>query len=352
MFKDQKNKRIGRVRPMLCALLSLIFVLSAFTLGTSALQTKRGFSGDSVYLGGVPFGVKFTTEGVMVIGFSEIDEIPKNQSPAYLAGIRIKDVITKINGKSIASADELTQSVESSGGSQISLTYKRMGEEKTVSMTPIFSENEKRYKTGIWVKDSGAGIGTVTYILPDTLEFGGLGHGICDSDNGELIKMSRGDVMNVTVYDIKKGVSGTPGELKGHFGSSKTGVLRANTECGVFGSLVSIPEGCREKISVAGRDQIREGEAFIVCTLDGGAKAEYKIDISAVNRSANGPKCFMIKVKDQALIEKTGGIVQGMSGSPIIQDGKLIGAVTHVMINDSTVGYGIFIENMLVAMTE
>ncbi len=352
MFKDQNNKRNKAFKLGLCMLLSLVFIISAFTFGASAAQSKRRFDGESVYLGGVPFGVKFTTEGVVVIGFSEIDGAPKNQSPAYLAGLRTKDVITKINGKSIKDANEMTQLVEESDGREISLTYKRSGEEKTVSMIPIYSESEKRYKTGIWVKDSGAGIGTVTYILPDTLEFGGLGHGICDSESGELIKMKQGDVMNVTVHAIKKGMQGAPGELKGHFGATKTGSLSSNTECGVFGKLKCMPSGCREKINVAPRDQVRDGEATVVCTLDEGAKAEYKIEISAVNKNANGSKCFMIKVTDPALIEKTGGIVQGMSGSPIVQNGKLIGAVTHVMINEPTVGYGIFIENMLVAMTE
>jgi len=352
MFKNQYKNRKRGLSLLLCALLALTILTGAAVLPVSAAQTKRDFSGESVILGGVPFGVKFSTEGVTVIGFSDIDGLSKNQNPAYLAGLRAKDVIVKVNGREIKDSAELTGAVEASEGREITLTYIRGKNEKTIGITPIYSSREKRYKTGIWVKDSGAGIGTVTYILPDTREFGGLGHGICDADTGDLIKMSRGDVVNVKVHAIKKGISGTPGELKGHFESGEIGDLRLNTECGVFGKLTSLPVGCGDRIGVAMRDEIRDGEAYIVCTLDDGVRCQYRAEISAINKNASGSKCFMIKVTDQKLIDRTGGIVQGMSGSPIIQNGKLIGAVTHVMINDPTVGYGIFIENMFIAATE
>lgn len=352
MFKDQYKNRKRAPSLVLCVLIALVTLGSALVMPAGAVQSKRDFGGESVILGGVPFGVKFSTEGVTVIGFSDIDGLSKNQNPAYLAGLRAKDVIVKINGRDIKDATELTGAVEESEGREITLTYKRGKSEKTIGITPIYSNSEKRYKTGIWVKDSGAGIGTLTYIQPDTNEFGGLGHGICDADTGELIKMNRGDVVNVKVHAIKKGISGTPGELKGHFEAGEIGDLCINTECGVFGKLTSIPASCGERIGIAMRDELCEGEACIVCTLDDGVRSQYKIEISAINRHASGSKCFMIKVTDPTLIGKTGGIVQGMSGSPIIQNGKLIGAVTHVMINDPTVGYGIFIENMLVAATE
>ncbi len=350
MFKNQIKSTKRGLFLLTCAILSLMIVLSSFTLAVSAVQNKRDYSKEEVILGGVPFGVKFSTEGVVVIGFSDIDGMSKNQNPAYLAGLRAKDVITKIDGRVISGAEELTGAVEASGGREISLTYKRGESERTVRITPIYSATEQRYKTGIWVKDSGAGIGTLTYIMPD-YTFGGLGHGICDGETGELIRMSHGDVMNVTVSSVKKGVSGTPGELKGYFGTAKIGRLDSNTECGVFGKLTSLPAGCGERVRIGMRDEICEGEAYIICTLSDGAKGKYRIDISAINKEADGSKCFVIKIKDPALIEKTGGIVQGMSGSPIIQNGKLIGAVTHVLVNDPTVGYGIFIENMLVRMS-
>ena len=352
MFRNQiKTKKRGLLSAF-CMLLAAAFLLSTFTLGISAAQSKRDFSVDEVILGGMPFGIKFSTEGITVIGFSDIDGISKTQNPAYLAGIRAKDVILKVNGKTVSDAEELTRTVEGSEGKEISLTYKRGQIEKTVSITPVYSQSEKKFKTGIWVKDSGAGIGTVTYILKDTNEFGGLGHGICDGDTGELIRMRQGDVLNVTVHAVKKGVAGAPGELKGHFNTKQIGKLYSNTDCGVFGKLTTLPEQSAQTIKIGTRNEIEEGEACLYCTLDDGVRAEYKIEISAINKNASGSKCFVIKVVDPALIEKTGGIVQGMSGSPIVQNGRLVGAVTHVMINDPTVGYGIFIENMLQTMTQ
>lgn len=347
MFKNQiKSKKRGLFL-LACATLAVAFVLSSFTLTASAKASGRDYSVDEVILGGVPFGIKFSTEGVVVLGFSDIDGLSKNQNPAYLAGLRAKDIITKVDGAAISGAEDLTGRVDASGGREISITYKRGSEEKTVRLTPIYCASEKRYKTGIWVKDSGAGIGTVTYIFPEDHSFGGLGHGICDGETGELIGMSRGDVMNVTISAVKKGISGTPGELKGYFGTAKIGTLGCNTDCGLFGKLSVLPSGCGERIRIGTRDEICEGEAQIVCTLADGVKERYSVEISAINKNAEGSKCFVIKIKDPALIEKTGGIVQGMSGSPIIQNGKLVGAVTHVLINDPTTGYGIFIENML-----
>ena len=299
--------------------------------------------------GGIPFGVKFNTEGVIVIGFTDIDELSKSQNPAYIAGLRPKDIIVAVDGKRISDSTELIKMIEESGGRAVSLIYKRGGSEKSISITPVLSKSENKYKTGIWVRDSGAGIGTVTYICPETKEFGGLGHGICDGETGELIPMSRGLVTDVKISQIKKGIAGTPGEIKGHFGIEKRGSLIKNTECGVFGIFTSIPDGVGEAIPVAKRDEVRSGDAEVICTLDDGVRASYKIEIATVNRDSKNSKSFVIKINDEALIEKTGGIVQGMSGSPIIQNGKLVGAVTHVMINDPCVGYGIFIENMLSA---
>ena len=348
-MKTKNRKMIPRRAAylVLCLALTLSLCVGFFTVTGAAVQNKLTYHGQKVILGGVPFGVKFTTAGVTVVGFSDIDATPKAQTPAYLAGLRTKDVITKVNGKTLKDASELTKIVEASNGSAISLTYKRAGVEKTVNITPAYSQSEARYKTGIWVKDSGAGIGTITYIEPQGKRFGGLGHGICDSDTSELIPISRGTVMDVSISAIKKGVSGTPGEIKGYFGTKILGSVATNTNCGVFGTLDCLPANCNRTVEIAMRDEIREGEAEIVCTLDSGAPSSYKIEIVSINKQADGSKCFVIKIKDPALIEKTGGIVQGMSGSPIIQNGKLIGAVTHVMVNDPTCGYGIFIENML-----
>jgi stage IV sporulation protein B len=307
-----------------------------------------------LYPGGLPFGVKFYTDGLIVIGFSDIEDGNGRSNPAYDAGLREKDVITKINGKPATGVSQLTEEVERTGGGELTLTCKRAGRDYVDHVTPKYSETEGRYRTGLPIRDSGAGIGTLTFIDPNSLAFGGLGHGICDGDTGELIPMDRGSVLNVTISGITKGASGAPGEIKGYFGSDKTGSLISNTACGVYGHLASLPDGLPEEpLPIAQRSELRDGDAYIYCTLDdSGIPCRYAVKISDINRSATGNKCFTVKVTDPKLIEKTGGIVRGMSGSPIIQNGKLVGAVTHVLVNDPTSGYGIFIENMLNQMSD
>ena len=342
-----KRKGLRALSLILCAAMMLTVCVGVASIGASAADGN--YKGLRLIPGGIPFGVKFSTEGVVVVGFSDLEGISKTQNPAYVAGLRPKDIITKINGRAIGGASDLTEEIENSGGREISLTYTRQGSERTVKLTPVYSKGEGKYKTGIWVRDSGAGIGTVTYIVPETGEFGGLGHGICDGESGELVPMSRGVVTDVKISAIKRGVVGTPGEIKGYFGTEKRGSLGCNTQCGVFGAFSKIPEGLGEAMPICTKDRVKNGEAEIMCTLDESGRQTYKIEISAINRQAEGSKCFVVKVTDQRLIEKTGGIVQGMSGSVICQNGKIVGAVTHVMINDPTVGYGIFIENMLTA---
>lgn len=303
--------------------------------------------------GGMPFGVKFSTEGVLVVGFCDIDAEGGTVNPAYAAGLRVRDVITSVNGKQVADAADFGSMVSGAGNQSLTLTYTRGGKSHTATLTPAKSVSENRYKTGLWVRDSGAGIGTVTFIVPSTGAFGGLGHGICDGESGALVSMTRGVVSDVTVSGVQKGVSGKPGELKGYFGTEKTGTLLKNTDCGVFGVFSHIPTcSPMQALPIATPAEVKEGEAYIFCTLDGGKPSKYSVSISQINRSATGSKCFTVKVTDPALIGKTGGIVQGMSGSPIIQNGKLIGAVTHVLIGDPTTGYGIFITNMLDQMNE
>ena len=299
-----------------------------------------------LYAGGIPFGVKFMTEGILIVGFCDIDG--KKANPSGEAGLRMGDRIISVNGKEISSASELTDAVEKSGGRTLSIEYLREGTKYTAKLTPAYSQNEKCYKTGLYVKDNGAGIGTVTYIDPSSLSFGGLGHGICEGESGSLVPIQRGSVVDVCINGVIKGQRGTPGEVKGYFKAGKLGSLLKNSDCGVFGVYASLPKGLpSEPLPLGLRNEIKEGKAQIFCTLNEGLPQKYEIEISNIDRSASAGKCFTVTVTDPALLAKTGGIVQGMSGSPIIQNGKLVGAVTHVLINDPTTGYGIFIENML-----
>lgn len=317
----------------------------------SAVEALSGkdFEGLTLYAGGMPFGVKFYTEGVNVVGISEVEVgNGKKENPAALAGLKEKDTILKVNGVLLNGAAELTEAIESSGGKPLKLLVRRGGREFETVVTPVLCPAESRYKTGIWVRDSGAGIGTVTFILPETGAFAGLGHGICDGDTGELIAMRRGAVSDVTITSVVRGAPGTPGELKGYFNAGKVGSLLGNSACGVWGVFSELPECSGEPLPVGLRSDVEEGDAYILCTLDNNKTCAYDVKISNVNRDAASSKCFTVTVTDPDLLAVTGGIVQGMSGSPIIQNGKLVGAVTHVLINDPTVGYGIFLENMLV----
>lgn len=329
-----RTKRIihkGAIAAVLAA------VMVAFTVTVSAAG--------NLCAGGMPFGVRFQTDGVIVAGLEDVATDKGGVCPAKDAGIKAGDLITAANGKKVSSADEIVGLISGCGGKEIRLTYRRGGEEKTARLTPV-ADKKGAFRAGMWVRDSAAGIGTVTFYDPDTGDFAGLGHGICDSESGELIPLVTGRVTDVSLFGIERGVAGTPGELKGYFGSKIIGNICKNSATGVYGTLSKLPAG-GEAIEIATRGEIKAGEAVIRCTLADGDMRDYSAVISEINRRSRDNKSFIITVTDPALIERTGGIVQGMSGSPIIQDGRLVGAVTHVMINDPSRGYGIFIENMI-----
>ena len=342
-----------RSTQVFAALLTVLFIFSSSAFTASAQTTFQQTSANpksevELYPGGMPFGVKFITEGVLVVGFCDVKTQNSSANPSIDAGIKMGDIILKVNEKTLSTASELANMVEQSEGHSLSLLCSRNGKEYTTRLSPVYSGEDGRYKSGVCVRDSGAGIGTVTFIVPESNEFAGLGHGICDASTGELIPMQRGSVVSVTINGIVKGQPGTPGEVKGYFSSGKTGSLLGNTECGVYGVFATLPNTTPSAtIPIGRRNELHEGKAYIRCTLDEGAPCSYEIEIRDIRRDSTSNKCFTVKITDEALISKTGGIVQGMSGSPIIQNGKLVGAVTHVLINDPTTGYGIFIENML-----
>ena len=268
------------------------------------------------------------------------------QNPGDSREIKVGDRIISVNGKRVSSVSDVKKVISEHGTGEFTIVCMRGGKEISVKLKP--KEIDGEYKLGIVLKDGAAGIGTITYIDPETGFFGGLGHGICDTDTGEVIDFTEGMVTGVMLSGVKKGEEGKPGELSGLLTQKVTGELYANTECGVFGRLDNIPDSfSASALEVAHRDEVHDGAATILSTVKLGTVKEYKIEISNINKGSTGTKSFKIKVTDPALIATTGGVVRGMSGSPIIQDGKLVGAVTHVMVSDPTEGYGIFIENML-----
>ena len=286
----------------------------------------------TISAGGGVFGVRLKQSHVSVVDAHGI--------PALSAG----DIILSINGKEIKCTDDVKRAVASSGGESVTIRARHKGQDVGIEVRPTLEDGE--YKLGLALRDGAAGIGTITFIDTETGFFGGLGHGICDGDTGEVVNMATGEVTGAILGGIHRGEVGKPGELTGILTDDKAGSLTTNSECGVFGYLDKIPSGA-DTIELATRDEVHEGEATIVSTVKNGKSAEYKIEILDIDRSSTGSKSFKIRVTDETLKALTGGIVRGMSGSPIIQDGKLVGAVTHVMVANPTEGYGIFIENML-----
>lgn len=305
----------------------------------------------TVYAGGMPFGVKLYTDGLIIIGFSDVDSKKGVTAPAKDAGMQVNDIIISANGKDVESAADFIDIVENSGGQPVKVTYLRGNAKREGVITPSVSQSDGKYRTGMWLRDSTAGIGTVTFILPDSGVFGGLGHGICDSETGMRVPLSRGITSKVKINGVKKGTPGTPGELQGSFTGDKTGNLVGNTDNGVFGVFTDMNIS-GEKFPLGRKSELTEGDAYIICTLDDSGAQKYSVNISDIHPDSTGNKNFLVTVTDKALIDKTGGIVQGMSGSPIIKDGALVGAVTHVLISDPTRGYGIFADNMIAAIPQ
>lgn len=324
-----------------CCVLSIILLISAAS--ASELSSDR-----KVYVGGMPFGVRFQSGEVSVLRTRTFSSDGNEVSPAAEAGICAKDVILSVNEKKVTSMADFTAEVNAKKQVPVQIVLQRGNDRVETVVTPKKCDETGEYQLGILLKDSAAGIGTVTYMLSDSLRFAGLGHGICDTDSGRLLDIPGGYITDVTVTGISKGAPGTPGELKGTLENTKCGKLLRNCEVGVFGIYTEPPRGASASVSVAAADEVTEGAATILCTLDDNRIGEYDIEIVKIDHDADAKtKNFLLHVTDSELLQKTGGIVQGMSGSPILQNGKLVGAVTHVMINDPTTGYGIYIGNML-----
>jgi stage IV sporulation protein B len=303
---------------------------------------------NSVVLCGMPFGIKMFTNGVVVVGLADVKTAAGTMNPASEAGLKTGDIILSINGTTMNTNLEVERAIENSNGQPLKFTVNRDGKNFSATVRPVRSESDGQYKIGLWVRDSTAGIGTLTFYDPSGNCFAGLGHGICDADTGKLMPLLSGDIVPVTISGVTKGTKGTPGELRGYFtDDTAEGSLCANVETGVYGFMKKPVQG--ETMKVAMKQDVKTGPARIYATINGDKPQYFDIEIEKIDyREDVKTKNLVICVTDQKLLTQTGGIVQGMSGSPIIQNGKLVGAVTHVFVNDPTHGYGIFAENMLV----
>lgn len=303
---------------------------------------------ESVYPGGIPVGIYMETQGVLVIDTGEIVcedgtciEPSKNIAKAG-------DYIVAFNEKRIHNKKELIEEIKSCQGEASILSVIRHGEKVVLKVDPVVGD-DGNYKLGIWVRDNTQGIGTLTYM--DTRgNYGALGHGISDVDTGELMQIQNGTLYQAQILAIQKGAKGSPGELSGmirYEDSLKLGRITKNSENGIYGDFIGSRSFLGEKVEIGYKQEIELGEATILCSVDGEVK-EYQAQILSIDMNHKDTnKSFVLQVTDPDLLSKTGGIVQGMSGSPILQNGRLVGAVTHVFVNDPTKGYGIFIENML-----
>lgn len=299
--------------------------------------------------GGQALGIAMRTEGVLIVGVGEAAE---GVSPAKAAGLQAGDVILRIGGEAVTTAESLTGLLNKAGEKPVTVAYRRSGENRTCLLTPHRDEATGAVRLGAWVRDSTAGVGTLSFYDPDTGRYAALGHAITDGDTGSVLSVSEGQVLRADIVDVQKGQKGAPGELKGSFlrEGEKLGDIRRNSVLGIYGTLDKAaanplyPDG----LPIGLRSGVHTGKATILSSVDGSGVQAYAIEITRVNpQSAPAPKSMVIRVTDERLLAATGGIVQGMSGSPIIQDGRLIGAVTHVFVSDPTQGYGLYVDWMM-----
>ncbi len=299
--------------------------------------------------GGQALGVAMRTDGVLIVGVSEVAD---GVSPARQCGLQSGDVIHRIGGQDVTTAEQLTSTLTRLGAQPVAIDFERGGTPMSATLTPHKDEATGTIRLGAWVRDSTAGVGTLSFYDPDTGCYAALGHAITDGDTGAVLTVGEGQILRASIVAVQKGRSGAPGELKGSFlrEGEMLGDIRRNTILGVYGAMTTpeanplYPDG----LPIGLRDGVHTGPASILSSVDGTGVKEYAIEITRVNpQSAPAPKSMVIRVTDEHLLEKTGGIVQGMSGSPILQDGRIVGAVTHVFVSDPTQGYGLYVDWML-----
>ena len=297
-------------------------------------------------------GIKVDTTGVMVLGVGEFETEKEIVSPCK-GLIEVGDMIVACNGETIDNKETFRNLIESCESKELLLELSHKGEKKEIKVKPIYSKLENEYKLGLWIKDSTQGIGTITYINPENGHFGALGHGITDNHTHMLTPVRTGEIMEVAITSIKKGQKGNPGEVSGvidYDEESQLGHISINSPIGIYGEVNKAYLNVRknEALPIAFQDEVHEGKASIMLALSKQGVKEYEVEIQKVSKYSNElSKGMVIRIVDPELLALTNGIIQGMSGSPILQDGKIIGAVTHVFVHDPTRGYGIFIENMI-----
>lgn len=346
---------IGAVKKcglILCGLLLTIAAAGYFLPGDGSQVNVPVVTERVLVPGGQSVGVRMDVRGVLVVGLEEIQTSGGEKiNPGLVSGLQIGDTILSVNGTKVYSADEV-QTLVNEIRSTVKLKVKRNQQKLTICVKPVKAKSDGLYKLGIWVKDKTAGIGTLTYYDPANGTFGALGHGIVDVETNSILQVASGQLLQSQVQEVKEGSDGNPGEIRGIFyhTSDPLGTLQKNCNFGVFGTAAKELSNPMypDPIPVGTQDQIRKGRAYILSTLGDNRIQRFEIEIEKIERQRKpDDKGLVIRVTDPKLIRESGGIVQGMSGSPIIQNGRIVGAITHVFVNDAKRGYGIFIEWML-----
>ncbi|MDF2865590.1 MAG: spoIVB [Clostridia bacterium] len=343
IFENKKTRVI--IISCIIVLLSITFVYINYTDVINAYgiskDLRKKIDNMDIVIGGETVGIKLLATGVLIMGIDRDD-----------INLEIADIILKVNDNKVESNAELQNFTTNSKGQKLKLEVMRKDKTFESYITPIFDELSNDYKLGLWVKDSSAGVGTITFYDRKTLNFAALGHAVTETKENYILPITSGGITSTDIYSIKKGFNRNPGELKGTITSDIIGEIVNNTGKGIYGRMYDISLFKNKKsIEIASKSTIQEGKAYIYSILDDKQINAYEIKIEKVLINSTGNKNMIIKITDEKLINKTGGIVQGMSGSPIVQNGKLIGAVTHVFLNDPLRGYGVFIENMIEDMS-
>lgn len=300
-----------------------------------------------VYVSGESFGIKLYTDGVIVVGTKDVVTDQGKCNPAKDAGIEKGDIIVSINNVKMTSSTQVEETFNDNNGKDYEITVKRNGNYKNFTLTPVYSQSEGRYKVGIWVRDSTAGIGTITFYNSENSSMAALGHPITDVDTNEIMPILNGEAVKANVTKLYKSTNGEAGSLCCDFTNKVIGTLSVNSTCGIYGKYdCSLTDKRLYKVATA--QEVEKGSAQILCTVDEKGPQLYDVEITRISyRENNDEKNIVVKVTDKNLLEKTGGIIQGMSGSPIIQNGMLVGALTHVIVDNPEKGYAIFAEKML-----
>lgn len=343
----------GRKHPWVHAIVRLFLLTAVLGVVLQGPYTAAAASSSAktVVPLGRAVGIKLFSDGVMVVGLSEVSTDAGSQAPARDCGLQEGDIITHINSTEVDTVEEVQTILQDLEGKAMSIRAVRGEQQVQMTAQAVQCATDGAYKLGAWIRDSMAGIGTLTFYDPDTHTFGALGHGVSDVDTAQLMPLQSGSIMYATVSGVQKGAVGAPGQLQGAFQVDRDlGDLWANTSQGIFGTLAdgALTQGV--PVEVAQRSQVQVGEAAILSNIAGDRVESYTVEITHVYPEAQGDdRELMLKVTDPRLLAATGGIVQGMSGSPILQNGRLVGAVTHVLVNDPTQGYGILAQSMLEA---